>query len=171
MIPARIRTPTSANEHDPPQDPARSEKEFTIPFALPRDPWVKHSQSLYDPAQRHPTRVRSPHDTAHPPLQMDTTPPGSRTIPRRCLRSPSRSRVIPRRNTPNPITIWHNGILQRYCARTIPHTHLCKWVRSPSGSRKIPSRCACDPFTIPCDPEEKHSQSPHVPAQRYPTRA
>ena len=150
-----------------PRDP---EKEFTIPFAILRDPCVKHSQSLYDPEQGDPTRIRPPHDTAHPPLQMDTTPPGSRTIPRRCLRSPSRSRVIPRRNTHNALTIRHNGILLRYDARTIPHTHLCKWVRSPSGSRKIPSRCACDPFTIPCDPEEKHAKSLRDPTQRRPTR-
>ena len=56
-IPARYRTPTSANGYDPPRIPHDPEKVFTIPFTIPRDPEEKHSQRPHDPAERHPVEV------------------------------------------------------------------------------------------------------------------
>jgi len=130
-----------------PRDP---EKEFTIPFAILRDPCVKHSQSLYDAEKGDPTRIRPPHDTAHPPLQMDK-------IPFRIPHDPEKVFTIP---------------------FTIPRDPEEKHSQPPSGSGTtascrgtMPARSrtpiaanGCDP---PQDPARSRAGVPAIPSRSH----
>ena len=132
------------------------------PLTIPHDPEETHSQSPRDAPQRHPTRVRSPHGSAHTYLHMGT-------MPFRIPRDPEKEFTIPFAIPRDPcVKQSHKGILHGYDPRTIPHTHLCKWIRSPSGSRTIPRRCLRSPPRSRVIQRRNTHNPLQDPAQRHP---
>ncbi len=109
--------------------------------------------------------IRSPHDPAR-------TREG-------VLRILARSHVIGGRSTHDPFTIPHNGILQGYDPRAIPHSNLCKWERSPHASEKgclgsphDPMRSRGEAFTTPSRSRTTASYNGMIPARFHtPTSA
>ena len=173
MIPARFRTPTSANGYDPLQDPARSRagvptipsRSHVIPRRSTHNPLtIPHNGILqgHDPRTIPHTHlckwIRSPHDPAR-------SREGVLTIL-------ARSHAIPRRSTHDPLTIPRNGILQGYDPRAIPHPNLCKRVRPPHDSEKgclgsphDPMRSRGEALTTPSRSRTTASYNGMIPAR------